>query len=247
MGSVRRKGWRQYIPFLVLNVVVSAITVLLVLALWNPGVQVELPTPTPTLPAQAVAASAVPTATATVPPSPTPQTYTVQPGDSMNGIALELGVSTEDLMAANGLTDPDTLSAGQVLQVPSVGESTQAQATQVPTAAPQPTEGDGEGPEVEIRGVVSPGDIDEEAVRLLNTGGVANMAGWTLEDGEGNTYTFPAFTLHNGAVSVHTRSGTDTVIDLYWGRPEAVWLPGSTITLNNSAGEVQSTFNVPGN
>ncbi len=245
MGSVRRNNWRQYIPFLVLNVVVSALTVILVLALWNPGVQVELPTPTPTLPAQAVAASAVPTSTATTRPSPTPHTYTVQSGDTMAGIALDLGVTMEALMAANGLTDPDTLAAGQVLQVPSVEGEAAAQATSIPTAVAQVTTAPADAPQVEIRGVVAPGNIDEEAVRLLNTGGVANMAGWTLEDDNGNSYTFPAFTLHNGAVSVHTGSGSDTVIDLYWGRPEAVWLPGTTITLLDAGGEVQSTFNVP--
>jgi LysM repeat protein len=246
MGSVRRSNWRQYIPFLILNVVVSALTVILVLALWSPGVTVQPPTATPTLPAQAVAASAVPTSTATTRPSPTPHTYTVQSGDTMAAIALDLGVSMEALMAANGLTDPDTLSAGQVLQVPSVESEAGEQATPLPTSPPA-TQAAADESDVEIRGVVSPGNLEEEAVRLLNSGGVANMAGWTLEDGRGNSYTFPSFTLHNGAVSVHTSGGTDTVIDLYWGQPEAVWLPGITISLRNAAGEVQSTFNVPPN
>lgn len=245
MGSVRRTNWRQYIPFLILNVVVSALTVVLVLALWNPGVKVDPPTPTPTLAAEVVAASAVPTSTATTRPSPTPHTYTVQPGDTMAAIALDLGVSMEALMAANGLSDPDTLSAGQVLQVPSIESEQGLPATPIPTARPRATQGSGEAPAVEIRGVDSPGDLEREAVRLLNTGGVADMDGWTLEDGRGNSYTFPSFTLHNGAVSVHTASGNDTVIDLYWDQPEAVWLPGTTITLRNANGDVQSTFNVP--
>ena len=63
------------------------------------------------------------------------------------------------------------------------------------------------------------GILDRETVRLLNTGGVAALAGWTLDDGQGQVYRFPdGFTLYNrGAVSVHTRAGTDTAIDLYWG------------------------------
>jgi LysM repeat protein len=163
----------------------------------------------------------------------------------MAAIALDLGVPMEALMAANGLSDPDTLSAGQVLQVPSVETGEGVPATPIPTAVPRATQGSADASAVEIRGVNSPGNLEEEAVRLLNTGGVANMAGWTLEDGQGNIYTFPAFTLHNGAVSVHTASGSDTVIDLYWDQPEAVWLSGTTITLRNAAGDVQSTFNVP--
>lgn len=246
MGSVRRSTWRQYIPFLILNVFVSAITILAVLAFWDRGVTVEPPTPTPTLPAVAVAASAVPTQTPTLRPSPTPHRYVVQQGDTMNAIALELGVSVEALMEANGLADPDTLSAGQVLLVPE-GADVQSEPGSTSTRAPPSTaESGAEAPQVEIRGVSGAGDLENEVVRLLNTGGTAHMEGWTLEDGEGHVFTFPDFTLHNGAVSVHTRAGTNTVIDLYWGLPEPVWTPGKTITLRDEGGEVQSTFQIPG-
>lgn len=246
MGSVRRTNWRQYVPFLILNVVVSAITMVVVLSLWDGGASVEPPTPTATLPAAAVAASAVPTGTATIRASETPHTYVVQAGDTMNQIALELGVSMEALMEENDLSDPDTLSAGQVLLVPeqdSNGEQVEATATSPPAATPT---GGGEAPAVEIRGVSGSGDLEQEVVRLLNNGGTAHMAGWTLQDGQGNVFTFPDFTLHNGAVSVHTEAGTDTVIDLYWGQPEPVWTAGKTITLRNAEGEVQSTFTIPG-
>ncbi len=246
MGSVRRGNWRQYLPFIILNVVVSALTMSLVLAIWNRGLEVQPPTPTPTLPAAAAAASAIPTATATVRPSPTPHTYIVQSGDTMNAIASELGVSIEALMAANDLVDPDTLAAGQILLVPEEGEEEEVgEVPERPTATSVPAPEGEEPPAVEIRGVSGAGDLDEEVVRILNTGGVANMEGWTLEDDDDNQYTFPAFTLHNGAVSVHTRAGTDTVIDLYWGRPEPVWTPGTTIVLRDASGEVQSTFMIP--
>ncbi|HEX9795441.1 MAG TPA: LysM peptidoglycan-binding domain-containing protein [Anaerolineales bacterium] len=237
---------RQYVPFLILNVVVSALTMFLVMTIWDADPQLELPTPMPTLSALDVAASAVPTATVTRAPSPTPATYLVQAGDTMNAIALELGVSVEALMAANGLTNPDTLSAGQVLLVPEIEAGDGSQATSAPpTAAPAPTVVNGEAPRVEIRGVAGGGNLEEEVVRLLNSGGTANMAGWTLDDDQGHHYTFPAFTLHNGAVSVHTKAGVDTVIDLYWGLPEAVWTAGKTITLRDAAGGVQSTFHIP--
>jgi rare lipoprotein A len=39
----------------------------------------------------------------------------VQSGDTLSGIAAELGTTVEDLAAANGLADPDLLYAGQTL------------------------------------------------------------------------------------------------------------------------------------
>ena len=41
--------------------------------------------------------------------------YVVQSGDTLSGIAAEVGTDVDDLMAANGLTDPDLLYAGQTL------------------------------------------------------------------------------------------------------------------------------------
>lgn len=61
-------------------------------------------------------------------PSPTPQPaqrpalldYAVQEGDSLRAIAARFGVSVETLVAANELLDPDRLSIGQPLVIPSV-------------------------------------------------------------------------------------------------------------------------------
>lgn len=41
--------------------------------------------------------------------------YVVQSGDTLSGIAAELGTNVDSLMAANVLTDPDLLYAGQTL------------------------------------------------------------------------------------------------------------------------------------
>ena len=41
--------------------------------------------------------------------------YVVQSGDTLTGIAAEVGTSVDSLMAANGLTDPDVVYAGQTL------------------------------------------------------------------------------------------------------------------------------------
>lgn len=47
----------------------------------------------------------------------TQATYMVQSGDTLDGIAERLGVSPKQLAAANGLTDPNRIIAGQTLRV----------------------------------------------------------------------------------------------------------------------------------
>ncbi len=42
-------------------------------------------------------------------------TYVVQSGDTLSGIAAELGTTVEDLAAGNGIENPDLLYAGQTL------------------------------------------------------------------------------------------------------------------------------------
>ncbi|HCB02407.1 MAG TPA: hypothetical protein DEP19_08505 [Anaerolineae bacterium] len=44
--------------------------------------------------------------------------YIVQPGDSLSSIASRFNVSLNDLLAANGITDPNQLTAGQQLTIP---------------------------------------------------------------------------------------------------------------------------------
>lgn len=250
MGSVRRSGLNRYLVFLGLNVVVSAITVLIVLSIWDRRSRRMPVTATSTIDVVAQVASAVPTPTSTVRPSPTPVTYMVRSGDTLTDIALKLEVSVEALMAANGITDPNTLSVGQVLVVPQgeVGGSVLPTATRrlsTPTVATTVSMEEQEA-RVVIYGVEGVQVLEAESVRLLNTGGEVSMAGWILEDGEGHQYTFPVFTFYTtGAVYVHTRSGTDTSIDLYWGLDEPVWGPGKVITLRDAPGEIQDTFQIP--
>ena len=44
--------------------------------------------------------------------------YIVQPGDSLYSIAARFSVSLDDLLAVNGIADPNTLAAGQQLIIP---------------------------------------------------------------------------------------------------------------------------------
>ncbi len=54
------------------------------------------------------------------PPAPTPSsdTYVVQPGDTLSGIALRYGISVWALVQVNKLTDGQTIYAGQSLLIP---------------------------------------------------------------------------------------------------------------------------------
>jgi LysM repeat protein len=72
------------------------------------------PGPTPT-PAPAPTPSRRPTPT----PAPTSRTYRVKPGDTLSGIAVRFGLSIGQLLAANPqITDPDRITAGQVIVIP---------------------------------------------------------------------------------------------------------------------------------
>lgn len=60
-----------------------------------------------------------PTIVAAATPSGIQESYTVQPGDTLGSIADRFGIPLEDLMRLNGLTDPNWISVGQVLLLPS--------------------------------------------------------------------------------------------------------------------------------
>lgn len=248
MGSVRRADWRQYVQYLVLNVIVSAVTIIAILLIWGRRPSMPALPPTPTIDVGALIASKVPTVTPTIPPTPTPVTYTVRSGDTLLSISLQLGISQDALMAANGLTDPNKLSVGQVLTVPSVESASTATAVQA-TSAPAtqtPAPADNSPAQIQISRVDSAGDLSNEAVWIDNTGGVAMMAGWTLDDGEGRVYRFPTgFVLHTGAVKIYSKGGSDIPTELYWGLSAPVWAAGRTITLRDPSGAVKSTLKIP--
>ncbi|MBN2115179.1 MAG: LysM peptidoglycan-binding domain-containing protein [Anaerolineales bacterium] len=65
-------------------------------------------------------------------PSPTPFTYTVRQGDTISSIALQFGVSMDDLQAANPEISPNSMSIGQVIRIPSNPENPSGESTPTP-------------------------------------------------------------------------------------------------------------------
>ena len=100
---------------------------------------------------------------------------------------------------------------------------------------------------VVIDSVLAPGDLANETVLLKShSNGSLLMTNWRLQDDKGDVFTFPELTLNkDGAIQVHTTAGTNTVIDLYWGREAPVWQHGQTVSLLDDQGKVRATYKIP--
>ena len=111
---------RTWIIFIVVNVIVSAAVMLTILFAWERIRDSSTPTPTSVSSLLTTQDASAPTMPPVSSPSPQePLQYTVQEGDTLGAIAQTYGVSIEDLMAVNGITDPNLLRIGQILTIPS--------------------------------------------------------------------------------------------------------------------------------
>ena len=88
--------------------------------------------------------------TVSTPPTPTPaepttttttgsQRHTVRPGETLSSIASSYGVSATSLQRSNTLANPDRLSIGQVLTIPSGGSASPARSTPPAPSPKTPT------------------------------------------------------------------------------------------------------------
>ena len=280
------KGWKRLLYYVLINIVVSAATTLVVLKVWErthpPLAEVITPTPVSTPSQTAALATSAPAAEVTeqaaaptdaLLPSETPRPaptlelieYKIKSGDTLGSIAVEFDISMADILAVNTIDDPDNLSVGQLIYIPTgpvpiptataetpptPAPSATRQPSATPTAGPSPTASatlTGSEPGVNISSVIGAGDLNTERVVLIRTGdGELDMAGWRLEDSSGQVFTFPQLTLYkDGAVNIYTRAGQNTVVDLYWGLAEAVWQSGETVTLYDAQGSQRATYKAP--
>lgn len=69
-------------------------------------------------------------------PAPTGRTHEVRAGDTVSAIAAANGVSTDAVLAANGLTRASIIYPGETLQIPAAGAAAAAPAAAGPATAP---------------------------------------------------------------------------------------------------------------
>ena len=119
--------------------------------------------------------------------------------------------------------------------------------SQVPTSQLQTSPASYEDASIQIVNVIGAGDLDFEVVTLKNTGkDPVDLTGWTLQDGSGNRFVFPAFTVYpDGAFQVFSRSGINTSLELYWGSPSALWQSGSKVLLYDPSGKKRGEYSIP--
>jgi LysM repeat protein len=228
------KGWKRLLYYLMINVLVSACTILTILVAWErthntlPGSLISEIRGTDLDPA---AASATPRPENDLLPEATPTesffVYQVVSGDTFESIAEEYDMSAEELIAINGFTQSQPLGEGEVLRIPVHPKGS-----------------------VVIDSVIGAGDLETESVLLKHHGdGELSLSGWRLENQEGGIYIFPQVPelvlYKNGAVYVHTRSGANSVVDLYGGLNSPVWHSGEEVTLRDAAGNIRSTYTIP--
>lgn len=247
---------RQMTFIIVINALISLVIVLLVawvIETRRPDLEqlaaIYTPMPQAILAPMATPALITPvTQPATAPQTPTAQSaavteadgevYVVQAGDSLLTIATRFGVTVDAIAEANNLINPDFVFSGQRLLVP---RSTATANSSQPAAGGTPTADS-------MTMVIQNGnDLAQEAVVIINDSDLAfNLEGWRLEREGGPAYVFgnlPMFP--GGSVRVHTGSGTNTSIDLYWSQQAALWQSSVQGRLINAQGVQLESFTAP--
>jgi LysM repeat protein len=197
--------------------------------------------------------------------SPTPEPtqvieYRVKSGDTLSKIAVNFDASIDDIMRLNDLNDPDLISVGELLYIPTgplptytpapstpaAPTSTSRPMTPTPSLTPTPSP-PGNPARPVIESVIGPGDLANEKVKIARKGlGELSLLGWYIEDGNGHVYTFPRLNLfENGMVYLHSTKGLDSATDLYWGLTEPAWHSGETLVLRDDKGQEQARYQVP--
>jgi LysM repeat protein len=243
---------KRLIYFLIINILVSAITTLVVLTIWDRSHLTGSSLPVTSAPLVMIPTETqgnAPQVEVSDTPTVSLQAYQVSAGETLGEIALDFDMTIDQLLKLNGLTDPDSIGTGTTIFVPA-----QDQSESEGELAGSEIDGNTEGSsppvrddQVEIVAVFGAQDLTSERVQIRGRGDTTlSLTGWHLLDDDGNVYVFPQITLFgSGAVDVYSTAGVDTVVALYWNSGEAVWETGETVTLTDDAGKIQATYIVP--
>ncbi|HSF83494.1 MAG TPA: lamin tail domain-containing protein [Anaerolineales bacterium] len=257
---------KRLLYYLLINILVSACTTLVVLVVWDRtqapvslfgrGTPVSAGESTPLATSgvaqtQATITPLVPVSTPIATQIQNVEAYEVLFGDTLGLIAQKFDVSIEELLAVNQISDPNALPVGMVLYIPVTPEvPPTSAASPTSTSAPALTSSPStplREAGVVINGVIGAGNLESERVFLTRTGdGELSMAGWRLQDEDGNTFVFPQLVLYkDGGINIWTTSGSPTVVDLYWGQTAPVWQPGERVILRDAQGREKAEFTIP--
>ena len=100
--------------------------------------------------------------------------------------------------------------------------------------------------DVQIVSIVGADNLGAEVVILRYLGdGLVDLSNWQLKDENGNLFIFPATILSRDGAQVHTGTGVDAGIDLYWNLTEPIWSSGETASLYDASGNLIVTYKVP--
>ena len=101
--------------------------------------------------------------------------------------------------------------------------------------------------QMNIRKVVGTGNLEMEYVEILNQSeGAVDLTGWQLLDEDGNIFEFPTMILENGgAITIHSKTGQDTVIELYWQSETPIWQSGEIVQLQDQNGNLTASYSIP--
>jgi LysM repeat protein len=249
-------NFKRLLFYLIINVVVSSVTILLVLNIWDrthrsETAELESVSMLPTV----IASAVPPTNTPTPRPTLAVRPYEVGPGETLSEIAMVFGVSIDLLLEINDLDNPDELRAGMTLQIPIQGaiapesnaagqddSTAESEPMLTATLPPQP-----ESNIIKILTIVGINDLATEHLQIQSLNPEAlSLEGWRLETNDGQVYYFPKITLfEHGAVDLYTRAGINSVVALYWGRSTPIFQSGDQAVIYDAEGNVQAVYSIP--
>lgn len=253
---------RRMLPFILINVLVSAAVVLGILFWWDSRNEEEAQTSTATAvaataPVVQATIEAIAQSTDTPEPDSEPLVHVVKAGETLGSISQFYDVDMEDIMTVNDISNPNLISVGQQLVIPIGGiptatpqpENTPESISSVPPT-PIPTDAPLEEGEaiVEITAATGVTNLAEETIQITNFGTrQIGLLDWKLADADGHVYTFGQVTLFGdgAAIQVHTETGQDGPADLFWGLETPIWEPGERVTLLDEEGEIAAIFDIP--
>nr|BAL44375.1 peptidoglycan-binding protein [uncultured bacterium]BAL56573.1 peptidoglycan-binding protein [uncultured Chloroflexota bacterium] len=95
--------------------------------------------------------------------------------------------------------------------------------------------------------VLGQGKLESERIVLRYNGPLAlDLSNWRIKDEDGHFFVFPDFVLAaGGAVQIHTTTGQDTPVDLYWGLSQPIWQSGESLTLLDPLGTPRLIYSIP--